>query len=79
MPGQQRLRVYSSTSYADCYPASGTSTATKWQYTNNMLKYTVSSSVVKYAKFYSGGADDYGFFGAVTGSGSSIILFKKVG
>ena len=73
------LRVYSSKSYADCYPASGTSYATKWQFTNNMLKYTVSSSVVKYMKFYSGAADDYGFFGAPTSGGSTIILYKKVG
>ncbi len=72
------LRVYSSTRYADCYPASGTSYATKWQFTNNMLKYTVSSSTIKYATFYSGAADDYGFFGATT-SGSNIVLFKKVG
>jgi hypothetical protein len=43
-----------------------------------MLKYTVSSSTIKYATFYSGAADDYGFFGATT-SGSNIVLFKKVG
>ena len=72
------LRVYSSKNYADCYPASGTSYATKWQFTNNMLKYTVSSSVVKYMKFYAGSADDYGFFGAPTSGGSTILLFKKV-
>ena len=43
-----------------------------------MLKYTVSSSVVKYMTFYSGSGEDYGFFGATT-SGSNIVLFKKVG
>jgi hypothetical protein len=44
-----------------------------------MLKYTASSSVIKYDNFYSGAADDYGFFGATTGSGVNIVLFKKVG
>ena len=72
------LRVYKNNSYVDCYPASGTSYATNWQFTNNMLKYTVSNSVIKYATFYSGAGDDYGFFGATT-SGSNIVLFKKVG
>ena len=73
------LRVYSSSSYADCYPASGTSYATKWIYSGNKLSYYVSSSVTKYMTFYSGAADDYGFFGAPTSGGSNIILFKKVG
>ena len=73
------LRVYKSSSYADCYPASGTSYATNWKYSNNMLSYYVSSSVTKYMKFYSGAADDYGFFGAPTSGGSTIVLFKKVG
>ena len=44
-----------------------------------MLSYYVSSSVTKYMKFYSGSADDYGFFGAPTSGGSNIVLFKKVG
>jgi hypothetical protein len=72
------LRVYKNSSYADCYPASGTSYATNWKYTNNKLSYYVSSSLTKYVTFYTGAADDYGFFGATT-SGVNIILFKKVG
>jgi hypothetical protein len=72
------LRVYKSSSYADCYPASGTSYATNWKYSNNMLSYYVSSSLTKYMTFVTGAADDYGFFGATT-SGVNIILFKKVG
>ena len=73
------LRVYKSSSYADCYPASGTSYATNWKFSNNMLSYYVSSSVTKYMTFYAGAADDYGFFGAPTSGGSNIVLFQKVG
>ena len=72
------LRVYKSSSYADCYPASGTSYATNWKYASNKLSYYVSSSLTKYVTFYNGAADDYGFFGATT-SGVNIVLFKKVG
>ncbi len=72
------LRVYSSKNYSDMYPSNSTSYATKWSYSNNKLSYYVSSSVTKYAKFYSGSTSDVGYFGAPTSGGSNIILFKKV-
>ncbi len=71
------LRIYKSSSYADMYPASGTSYATNWNYANNKLSYYVSSSLTKYAAFFAGSGSDYGFFGANT-TGSSIVLFEKV-